>query len=167
MQVNERPRIVPEKQYIDFLFEVVVALLVVGQWIFVGLNFAELPDTMPRHFGANGEPDGYGSRSLVWFVPAISTVLTLGLFLLSRVPHVFNYLVEITPENALIQYRLAQRMIRQLNVLVAIVFSYVTVSTILTGLGIWNGVGVWFLPATIIFIFVALIGYLIQSSKFA
>ena len=41
-----------------------------------------LPDTIPTHFGANGQPDQYGSRESIFIVPAILAVVSLIVYLL-------------------------------------------------------------------------------------
>lgn len=45
-------------------------------------------------------------------LPVTSAILFPGMSLVNRAPHIFNYPVRITSENALIQYTNAPRLIR-------------------------------------------------------
>lgn len=58
-----------------------------------------LPDRIPVHFDAAGNPNGWGSPSSLIFLPVLSLALFLFLTLIARLPSVFNYPVEVTEEN--------------------------------------------------------------------
>lgn len=70
-------------------------------------SWKALPPVIPVHFGISGKPDGWGAKPTLWLFPALSAAIYVGLTVLSRFPHTFNYPVPITEENALQQYRLA------------------------------------------------------------
>ncbi|WP_071593339.1 DUF1648 domain-containing protein [Kamptonema formosum] len=70
-------------------------------------SWKALPPVIPVHFGLSGMPDGWGAKAILWLFPALSAAIYMGLTVLSRFPHTFNYPVPITSENAARQYRLA------------------------------------------------------------
>lgn len=160
-----RPKIQIPKTALDHLLEALPFILVVIEFYFIIHHYAELPDSMPRHFDGSGQPDAYGDKTGLWFPPIISLFLVAGMIYLTRFPHILNYLVEITEENAAVQYRLSQQMLRLLALVIAALFLYITVSTIYTGTGQWNGTGMWFMPVFILAMMGTLIPYLILSSK--
>lgn len=51
------------------------ALIVV--WAVVALWWRKLPPQVPHHFGFDGEPDAWGSRSFVLILPALSLLAYL------------------------------------------------------------------------------------------
>jgi uncharacterized membrane protein len=58
-----------------------------------------LPDRIPVHFHAAGNPDGWGSPSSLLELPVVALVLYLGITVLSRFPAIFNFPVQVTAEN--------------------------------------------------------------------
>lgn len=73
--------------------------------------WAHLPDSIPLHFGIGGKPDEWGAKAIIWFFPAIATVMYLAMTITSFFPHTFNYPVQITQENAIQQYQIALKLI--------------------------------------------------------
>jgi uncharacterized membrane protein len=48
------------------------------------LFYTDLPDSIPRHFGFDGEPDKFGSKSVIWWVTGIGVAMYTALFVLER-----------------------------------------------------------------------------------
>lgn len=94
------------------------------------LYYAELPDTIPMHFNAGGEADGFGQKAVLWVLPALGLGLFLGMHWLQSKPHLYNYPVKISAENAERQYRTATRLIRALKLAVMFIFAYLSWGTI-------------------------------------
>jgi len=160
-----RPRINIKLEPIDRIIELIG---IVGLLILIGLPiiyFNELPDTMPIHFGLNGQADAWSDKGTVWMLPIIGIVMYLGMFLLNKFPHIFNYPQKITKDNAEKLYRTATRMVRTLNALIACLFAYITYSTIQTALGNQNGLGDLFMPIFMILIFGTTAYFLYKSIK--
>jgi uncharacterized membrane protein len=85
-----------------------------------------MPESIPTHFNFKGEADDYGPRLTLFLLPAIASVITIGMTWLSRYPGIFNYPVKITGENAERQQKLALRLIRTLKMSMNLVFIVVT-----------------------------------------
>lgn len=159
----DRPVVVIEKQPVDQAMEVSALLIWLGITAYTLFMFSSLPDSIPQHFGADGLPDRYGSKWSLLMLPVVGLVLGGGLYLLNRIPHKFNYLVEITAENAPRQYRQAQRLIRFLNTTIQVLFAYITWSTVQIGTGSATALGGWFLPTFLIGMHGIILVYLIRS----
>src|SRR5437879_13033802 len=68
-------------------------------------SWSTLPQIVPSHFDASGRPNAYGSKSWLLLLPALSVILTAAFTILARYPHLFNYPIRVTPENAPRLYR--------------------------------------------------------------
>lgn len=159
----KRPKIKIEKTSIDIVTEIIG---LIGVVLLIGLPlyyFNTLPETIPRHFGANGEPDGFSGKGIIWALPIIGVLMYVGLFWLNKYPHTFNYPQKVTEENVEGLYTMGTKMIRTLNTIIASVFAYITYSTIQTALGNQNGLGAWFTPVFMLLIF-GVTGYFLFKS---
>ncbi len=123
-------------------------------------GYVVLPETVPTHFNFKGQPDSYGSKISILFVPLVSLVLTIGLTWLNHYPEIFNYPVKITEENADKQYKNAQTAIRWLKVVINVIFLLITWaifvsanSSVSTQLA-WILPIIVFLPLFVIFLFI-------------
>ena len=122
----KRPKLKIEIETIDKIYN---TLSIVGLLLLLSIPayyYGNLPDQIPIHFGADGKADGFGSKNTIWMMPGLGFLMFTGLWSLAKVPHVYNYPVEITEENAAIQYQKGARLIRVLNALIMLVFAYIT-----------------------------------------
>lgn len=158
-----RPFLKVEIDEFDRILEFVAAFAVIFLVTYPLLKYESLPDIIPRHFNARGEADGFGSKATILLMPAISVVMYGLLTWLNTIPHLFNYAVEITQENAAVQYRIAMRMLRTLKALILCIFAYMTYATIQTALGQKEGLGASFLIIFLTLIFGS-IGYFLYQS---
>ena len=135
----KQPVVKIEKDSIDNLLEAVGALAVFINIILAVTWYGDLPDTIPNHFGPDGEPDAFGSKLTIWMLPIISTVTFMGMWVMVQYPHRLNYAVKITPENAAAQYRLSTRIMRALIALVSLMLCYITYAMVQSALGAQKG----------------------------
>jgi len=84
-----------------------------------------LPASIPTHFNAAGQADGYGSPHMLLVFPIIAIVLYLLMTLVSRFPAAFNFPVRVTPLNRQRLEGLALSMIAWLKVELVIVFAWI------------------------------------------
>lgn len=141
----ERPKLKIPLDPFDWILEAlgfVFILLLIG---FPAYYYSDLPDIVPRHFNAMGEPDGFSQKRIIWTLPGVGTVVYISMIILNRFPHIFNYIKEITVENAERQYRIATKLIRTINVIMVAGFTYIGFGTIQTALGYQEGLGSYFL----------------------
>lgn len=163
--MEQRPKIKPELTTGDNLLEGLSIITLVGLWALVIYAFSILPETIPVHFDLKGQPDGYGSKASILFLPILSTLLYVGLTIINRYPHIFNYPVKITAENALRQYANATRMIRVLKLIVLGVFFLIEFFTIRSALGSSAGLGIWFLPFILCVVYIPMGYFIIRAFR--
>ncbi len=147
--MDKRPKIKLELSPIDQFLEITGWFVLVVLISLAALSYFRLPETIPTHFNFKGEADEFGSRETIFALPFLGMVVFIGMTILNRYPHTFNYSVEITEENARRQYMLATRLIRYLKVAILLIFSLIVFTTLQTATGQADGLGVWFYLALI------------------
>lgn len=158
----ERPKIHVERTSIDVALGTLALMGFVGGLAAVLFVWPELPERLPIHFDLSGNPDRWGPRWELFVPMAISAVLGLGLEILSYFPQSYNYLTEITAENAQRQYRLAVRLLRSLNAIIQWLFAAVAWTILRAAQGLSHP-GMWLIPAFVAGTFVLLIVYLLNA----
>lgn len=150
---------------VDWLLE---ALALAGLLFLAGYalyHYGKLPDTIPSHFNATGEADDFSGKGSFWFLPGVALFVYVLLTFISRIPHRFNYLVEITPKNAAVQYRLAVRMLRVLKLVLLVIFLLIIHGVVRSATGQSSGLGLWFLPVFFGLVFIPMIVYFVLAAK--
>ena len=160
---EERPKIKLIPTTADKLVDLLGLIMLLSIWALTTTHYSTLPDTIPTHFNATGEADGFGSKASIIGLPIIATLLFFGLTVLNRYPHIFNYPCPVTQDNALRLYTLATRMLRYLKLVLLLVFGGIEFMTIQNATGKAAGLGVWFLPLTLVLVFLPLIYFVVKS----
>ena len=163
--MSERPKLKLELTTFDKTLEILGWTSILAIWVLTISNYSNLPDTIPIHYNGAGQADGFGGKDNILTLPLIATVLFIGLTILNKFPHVFNYPTNITADNALRQYTNATRMIRYLKLIIVVIFGLIAFKTIQNANGQADGLGIWFLPMTLGLIFIPLIYFLVKSFK--
>ena len=161
----EKPRIKIRRNGVDWLLDSASGVMVILLVALPVYTYSSLPEIIPIHFNARGIADGYGSREMIWIMPILVSLIFVGMAVLANHPHLLNYLVEITKENAERQYRMAARLVRILNFLVAGIFLYIMYVKVVSYPAINSGLGVYFLPFSLMAIFGVLAIYIFMSLK--
>lgn len=159
LKINIKPTIT------DTLIEALGWLFLLAIWILTIASYTSLPDTIPIHYNGAGQVNGFGAKANILTLPFIVTILFIGLTVLNKFPHLFNYPVHITQDNALNQYTIATRLIRYLKTVITLVFGLITFKTIQNANGVANGMGAWFLPLALGLIFIPILYFGIQFFK--
>ena len=151
---------VPDRWWWGIATTSLATLLIVS-----GVGYAEMPATIPLHFGADGWPDQYGSRWIYWMFPLLGCLL-LGLFrwLLGRT-HLLQYPFRITQENAAIQYRTAGTFLLVLATIILLALTYIQLTIISSTQNGGNGLGAWFVPTLTVAVIATTLGYVALASK--
>jgi uncharacterized membrane protein len=134
-------------------------------WMNLIIEWNNIPHRIPVHFGALGKPDSWGGKSSLLIVPIIAIGVYLLLTLISRVPHCFNYAVEITEENAERQYRNAKDMMLWMIVEIVYFFLYLEWQFVQIALNKSKSLGVVPLPIFILVLFGTIIFYIRRMTK--
>lgn len=162
MNRRMRPALNIELTQGDKFLDNLSIVLLLGIWALILKYYSDLPAVIPVHYNVAGEADAFGPRWFILILPTVSTLIYGGLTWLNRNPHRFNYPVKITEENAPRQYMLAMRMIRGVKLAVLLVLGYGTFRMLNGAMGKVEGLGAWFVPLSIGFIFLPILLYIMK-----
>ncbi|WP_430409655.1 DUF1648 domain-containing protein [Kordia sp.] len=129
MKTN-RPKIKVPVEGIDLIIDLIILAILLFIWGYACISYTTLPDKIPMHFDINGEVDGYGGRTSIWVLLVITTVITVGMYVLTKYPHIHNYMEEITEQNAPRNYKMSCRLLRFVNLFTMLVMLYIVYSII-------------------------------------
>lgn len=146
---THQPKISIQNTFKDHLINTLTVIALLGTYILPIIYLNELPEEIPTHFNGLGAPDDYSSKNTIWLLCIISTLITIGLFWLKNKPHILNYPLTITNDNAVQVYRITKTMLGLLALFIVIAFLYITYQSIAMALGKSVGLGKWFLPVFI------------------
>ena len=163
--MKDRPKLKLDLTTTDKIIELTGWAALVGIWILTLLSYPTLPETIPTHYSGAGEADAFGDKTSILALPIVSTILFLGMSVLNKYPHVFNYLNEITEENALAQYTTATRMIRFLKLVIVIILGLIVFRTTQNVNGATDGLGVWFVPLILALIIIPVAYYMTKANR--
>lgn len=159
-----QPKLSIPKSQVDYIL---IGIGLVGVFAMLGLTtfyYEQLPDQIPTHFNATGQPDSYGEKSTLWFLVIAGIVIYALILLVNRAPHIVNYSVPITPENAPRQYQNLQRMNRSMAAIISLCLAYILYAIIEMSLGDRESLGPWFVLLFLGLIF-GVIGYYLYRAK--
>ncbi len=165
MNVKEKTKIKLKLTITDNIFEFMGWLSILAIWVLTLTHYANLPGIIPTHYNSAGQADGFGGKVTILMLPLIATVLFIGMTTLNKFPHIYNYPVKITDENATRHYTNATRLIRYLKFVIVVVFGIIVFKTIQHAHGDPEGLGAWFLPLTLGLIFIPLVYFFVESFK--
>lgn len=134
----------------EWLLELGAATALLAQFLIIFAAWPEIPDQVPQHFDASGQADAWGSKATLLLLPGVNFVVFVMMTVVSRFPHISSVPVEITPLNAQRIYRLVRFQTIWLKAVVALVLAYMSWRTIEQARGGVQGLGVGFLPLTIL-----------------
>lgn len=150
--MSEKQELKLPKTLFEKIIELLSILFLLGMYGFVILNWSEIPDRIPTHFNIMGEPDRWGGKWSVLILPIIATFLFKMMFILSKFPHIHNYPVKVTPENAEKLYRISRKMLITMNFLLTLFFAIGTWEMVNVAQGN-EGLGMWYMIGLLLSIF--------------
>jgi uncharacterized membrane protein len=160
-----KPRIQIQLFPFDKTLERIGVIILVLMWGLTVYMIFKLPQTIPVHFNFSGEPDRYGNKVMILVLPIFGAAQFFLFTWLNKFPHIFNYPIKITEDNAEKQYLIATRMLRVVKVSVLILFTGIVLIIYLTTFGFIDGLGSWFVPVIIGVFLIATIITVIRSLR--
>ncbi len=163
---SQRPRIEVPRTGPDYAGEALsLAGALTNVWLLV-LIWADLPDQTPRQFFLSLGPDAWSGRWSAVIPIGIALTMYIGLTLLKRVPHAFNYPWPITEQNARIQYRLSRSMLTWLKAVIVWMFVAIVWSDARVAAGAAGTVSPYMIAGFLIAIHAILFGFIYRLYTF-
>ncbi len=147
---TDRPQLNVPLKGIDVMIEILTAIIIILLFVLTFVEYSGISEKVPLHFDASGKPDRYGDKSSLILLPIIGLALTTLMYIFSKYPHLHNYMVNITEENALKNYRFSSRILRFTSLSIAVLFASIQFVIIQMGKGQDINLGPWFLPIVVI-----------------
>ena len=113
------PQIKVPLSFLDWTLEILGALFIIVTWYVLLSNYWILPEQVPVHFDFWGNPNINSSKGMLWSVLILMTAVYVGVNLLNKIPHLFNYPIPVTEANAPKLYTIHLRTFRVIRVLIA------------------------------------------------
>lgn len=118
----KRPRVRPERTWFDHILDFLTLDLVLFNLGYAIWWYPSLPATIPTKFGSGGQVVATGPSGTILLLPLGGLLLAIVMRAVQRWPWMSNTIVEITEENALVQYRLVNRLLGWSAVVVGVLF---------------------------------------------
>ncbi len=163
--MSPRPKIIIKLSGTDRMIEALCWLLLGAMWVYTFLNYSSLPEKIPVHFNGAGVADDYGTKATIFLFTGIGTLIFIGLTVLNKYPHSFNYLEKITEKNALTKYTQATKMVRSLKLSITVILFFSVYEICLIANEKSEGFGLWFLPIALCLVLLPVIIFVIKSLK--
>jgi len=160
---RKRPKIKTAFTVFDLIIEIIGLVALLALWILLLVSYFDLPDVIPVHFDGLGQANAFGGKRSILFLPVIATVLYAVMTIVNWFPHVFNFPVVITEENAFFQYSNMSRMLRCLKLSLILIFGSIVFQTIRNAEGHTEGLGIWFLPFVLAITIIPILFFTVKS----
>jgi len=145
------------------LRELIAAVGLVVMVGVVAMHYTSLPQVIPIHFNGAGVADGWGNKSMVWFLVAVGCVVYAGMTLASFFPNLIS--MPVSRERLQAAQPIAIEMIGWVKVIAVWMFAWINWMTVSVAMGRSTGLGPWFLPVTMVAIFGTMGFYLWRIMK--
>ncbi len=127
---KDRPSLKVTPEPVDILMDRISLVLLVLVFLVPVLSWTGLPSQVPIRFDIEGAASATSGRAAVWILPFTALFIFVMFHYMNKAPHLFNYPVRITPENARFHYKKATRMTRIINLVCMVMFLFITWSTV-------------------------------------
>ncbi|MBL8233056.1 MAG: DUF1648 domain-containing protein [Bryobacterales bacterium] len=149
----------------DWIIEALAVAVLVGIFAILALNWPELPERIPTHFNAAGTPDGWGSKTSMWFLPGLAVLLYALLTAASRFQGLINLPMTVDRSHPEVR-KILLSMTIVVKAVILMSFLYIVTASIQTALGKAGGLGAMFLPLFLAATFLPMAFYLFKLRQY-
>lgn len=129
LSTTERPAPAPPATFSRIL-EGISALILLVALIYAVVTYVGLPETVPVHFGINGEPDRWGKKNEFLLAPVMLSLVTLLCLVVARFPRIHNVpKIPSTAEGWQALYTCSRNMLLWMSIGIGLMLVFATYST--------------------------------------
>jgi uncharacterized membrane protein len=161
----KRPRLNIPRTPLEGFCDLIAAAVVIGITVYLISTWASLPTKIPVHFNFAGQVDRWGEQNALFSIFAVMLALYIGLSILQRFPHIYNYPFGLTPKNVHRQYQVARQLLAIIKTEVVCFFSFIQWQVVSVARGRGETLGIWFLPVMMLVLFGTIACYFVQASR--
>ncbi|OCT13079.1 hypothetical protein A8709_20215 [Paenibacillus pectinilyticus] len=145
--------------------DAICLLVIISMIAYAAYEWQGLPERIPMHFDAKGNIDGWGNKWSLIPIPVIGIIIYVGLSLLGKVPHVFNYPSQITEANAPGQYQNARLFINCLKTVIVVLFGFIEWSILHSAKEGTLDLNLWVLGLLVVVMLGTIVFFIVRSFK--
>lgn len=149
----------------DKILILVATIPIIFMVIYIKMNWNNIPQIIPTHFGFSGIPDSYGNKRSLFIIVVIAIVLHLLLAMLSKFPQYYNYPFEITEKNIETLYKIGRQTMLLIDLEISFFLSVLTWQNIQAAIGKYQGIDSSFLFLFLVVIFGTILFEIIKMNK--
>lgn len=126
-----------------------------------------LTGRIATHFNASGQPNGWGTPAMLWFMPGVAVFIYALMTVVARFPASFNYPFRITPRTRPLLEALTMQMVAWLKAELMATFAWIQWGTIRSAQEGKLGLSSFFLPVVIGIVFGTIFAHFIAMRRAA
>jgi hypothetical protein len=165
MADGARPKLHIPRTRTEIALEVVGLAAMAALVVFALRAWSTLPQSVPVHFGVNGQVDAWGGRDSLLALLGLSVAFYAGLSVLERFPHVYNYPVPVTTANAARLYVLGRQLIVAVKVILSASFAALFAAVVLISRGQLATLTGWYLPTIVVSLGIVLAFTIVKMTR--
>lgn len=123
--MNYRPKIDVPRSKTEKIHDLACWIVMIGMFVYTILAIFQMPNTIPIHTNAKGEPDGWGSKWISLIMPLIIVALYVPEVFLQKHPEKHNYPVRLSESNAYLFYRNSKILVSWIKLEIVLSFAYI------------------------------------------
>jgi uncharacterized membrane protein len=130
------------------MLEAAALVVLGGMFAWLAIHWAALPESVPRHYNAAGEPNAWGSKEGMWLLPLVAAGLYALISLVGRMPNLWNLPAGVDRNISEVQ-AVVLRLLAVVKLGVVAAFAYISWTGISVARGASEGLGAIFLPVVL------------------
>jgi uncharacterized membrane protein len=142
--------------------ELIALAGLVFAWAVVTDFYSRLPERIATHFNEAGVANGFGARSTLWVLVGIALLLYATLSAINWVPRMVSLKRPLAPERERVVLAEVMGMVGWVKAEMCWMFGYLALAMVRNGMGLQVGLGVWFLPVTLLVVLGTCVVYLVR-----
>ena len=147
-----------------WIMETGAALALAGMFVILAVYWTDLPERVPRHYGARGLPDAWGAKGTLWLVPVVGAFIYGLLSVIATLPAQWN--LPAGDRSHGLSRGLILQFLAALKLVTLTVFAYVTWRAVRISLGQAEGLGIGFIPAVLVLTIGLALTYAVRLRRF-
>ncbi|OAA92601.1 DUF1648 domain-containing protein [Clostridium coskatii] len=149
-----------KKNKYDVIVNLLSLLCLAGTVVVLTILWKTIPAEIPGHHNAAGTIDKVTDKNSLIVLLLVGWIIFIGLSIVEKFPQIWNTGIQVTDQNKEKVYRILKNMIGTVKLLIASVFSYLTLQST-TG----KNLSPLFLPVFLILLFGSIVFFIFQLVK--
>ena len=146
---DTRPRIKIPPTRLQRAIEVLTVGVLLAMLLYVWQAWPTVPERVPQKFDISGQPTRWGGRAGLWLLPSLALGIYALLSVLQRMPHIYNYPVDLSAEEAPRLYAIGVSLIIWMKLQAVALFALLSWRQIEVALDRTTALAVWIVPAVV------------------